>query len=276
MWRLGLATLVLKSYVLTRCRAELARLSRSQIFMAFLSGALLAVHFATWITSLEYTSVITSVVLVTTNPLWVALMSPFLLGEKLTRQMIFSILMATAGGIIISVTGSPGAAPHQDAPLFGAFLAILGAVSFAGYVIIGRRVRASVSVTTYIWMTYGTGALLLLGVVVLAHLPVLGLQPQAYLLMTLLGLGPQLIGHSSYNYALGYLKAAFVSLTVLIEPVGGTILAALLFNEIPVPAQIFGAALIMLSLILASSEEFQRARVKETVETVEASEVGVD
>jgi drug/metabolite transporter (DMT)-like permease len=254
-WRLTLSAIVLTPIVLTRHRAELARLTRMQIGLAIASGIMLALHFASWITSLEYTSVITSVVLVTSNPIWVALMTPFFLREKLSSSMIGTVIIATIGGVIVSVAGNAGAAPHQDAPLFGAFLAVVGAICVASYFVIGRRLRASVSVMTYIWMTYSAGAIVLCAVVLLGRLPVSGLSSDAYLWMTFLALVPQLLGHSSYNYLLGFLSATYVSLLVLIEPIGSTILAALIFKEYPVPLQLVGGALILGALIYAGRVE---------------------
>lgn len=261
LWRMGLAALILTPIVLARHRADLAKLQREQIGLAVLSGLMLGVHFATWITSLEYTSVLTSVVLVTTNPLWVALASPLLLHERLNRATLIGILLAMAGGIVISAAGDAGTAPKQNAPLFGAFLAMVGSVAVAGYFIIGRRLRGSMALLPYIWLTYGTAALSLLVAVVVTRQPIGGLPADAYLWMTILALVPQLIGHSSYNYALGHLTAAYVSLTVLAEPIGSTILAVIVLHENPPGAwQLFGGLLILSALVMAGREEVRAAQ----------------
>jgi len=256
-WRLSLASLVLTPFVLLRHHGELTQLTRAQIGLTLVSGTMLALHFASWITSLEYTSVVTSVVLVTTNPVFVALMTPIFLREKLSPTMITTVVVATLGGIIVSAVGTAGDAPHQNAPLFGALLAVVGAICVAAYFIIGRRLRASLSVIPYIWMTYGAGAIVLCGVVLAARLPVAGLSLNAYVFMSFLGLVPQLIGHSSYNYLLRFLSAAFVSLLVLVEPIGTTILAMIVFKgkEYPVPLQYVGAALILGALVFAGRTE---------------------
>jgi drug/metabolite transporter (DMT)-like permease len=226
-WRLTLASLILTPLVLTRYRADLKKLTRRQVGLAILSGLFLSVHFASWVTSLEYTSVLTSVVLVNTHPIWIALAAPFVLGEKISRRTGFGILVATIGGIVITLGGGAGTAPKQDAPLLGAILAVIGAITVAGYFMIGRRLRASMSSMPYIWMTYGTAAIIMCGLVLITREPVAGFSGSAYLAMIFMALFPQLIGHSSYNYALGYLSAAYVSLTILGEPIGSTILAAL-------------------------------------------------
>jgi drug/metabolite transporter (DMT)-like permease len=258
--RVALATLILTPIILARYRPDLARLSRRGLGLALLSGVLLSIHFATWVTSLEYTSVLTSVTLVTTNPLFVALASPFLLREKLGRGTLIGIVLAIIGGVVISAAGGAGTAPRQDAPLFGAFLAMLGSLAVAGYFIIGRRLRPTLAVIPYIWLTYGSAALACLLFVLLGRQPVTGLSGNAYLAMILMAVFPQLLGHSSFNYALGYLRAAYVSLAVLAEPVFSTILAVFFLSEQPLPLQLGGGLLIMVALVIASREEARTAR----------------
>jgi drug/metabolite transporter (DMT)-like permease len=272
-WRVGLAALVLTPIVLVRHRADLARLSRREIGFALLAGVLLGAHFGSWITSLDYTSVMTSVVLVTTSPLWVAVGAPILLREKLHRWTVAAIIVAFIGAILISAAGDVGAAPRQDAPLLGAGLAIVGAITVAGYYIVGRQVRGKIALIPYIWLAYGTAAIVLwITVFATGHTiaGVAGLPPSALFWMTLTALIPQLIGHSAYNYALGYLPAVYVTLTVLGEPIGSTILAAIIFpNEQPTPQQLFGGALILLALIVASWEEMKALRRQAMKQTTE-------
>jgi drug/metabolite transporter (DMT)-like permease len=259
-WRVGVAAFVLTPIVYASYRAELARLTRQQIGLMLFGGVLLAIHFASWITSLEYTSVIASVVLVTMNPIWVALLTVFVLHERLSRVTLGAIFVAIVGAILIASAGGAGTAPHQESPLLGNGLAVLGAITVAGYFIIGRRLRATISTIPYIWMTYGAAAIVLIVVVAILKVPAAGLPTSAYVWMTLLALFPQLIGHSSYNYALGYLSAAYVSLTVLGESIGSTILAAILLSEQPAPLQLFGSALILLAVFVASREETKSTR----------------
>lgn len=260
-WRLLLATLVLTPLILLRHRREVSQLRGEQITLGIAAGILLALHFASWISSLEYTSVLISVVLVTTNPLFVALLTPVLLRERLSRNTLVAVLIAITGGIIITLGGGAGTAPKQDAPLLGAVLALVGAVTFALYFLIGRRLRASITVIPYIWLTYGVGAITLLVMMAFGgQIGQLGMQTgNAYLWMTLVGLVPQLIGHSSYNYALGYMSAAFVALSVLFEPIGSTILAVIFLNEQPSWVQIVGGALILVALYLGSRAERRRS-----------------
>ena len=248
--RLSIAALILTPFALRGHADQLRRLSRRDLALALGAGALLAVHFASWITSLEYVSVLVSVVLVTTNPLWVALLSPLLLGERLKRRTLLSIGVAFVGGILISLTDASGAGPGR-APLLGSALSITGAIAAALYLIIGRRLRATLSLTPYIWLVYGAAAIVMLIVVAVSGLPLTGFPPQTYLWLLLLGIVPQLIGHSSFNYALGHVSAAYVSLVTLGEPIGSAILAYFLLGEVPAVIQLAGAALILLGVSLA-------------------------
>ncbi len=260
-WRLGVASLVLAPIVLRRERAVLQRLTRIQGSLAVASGVFLAAHFVTWIASLEHTTVASSVVLVSTMPLFMAALAPLTLRERITRPVLAGMLLATAGSVAIglsdvcrwqgglecraSLTGGSQA-------LFGDLLAIAGALAGAGYFLIGRRLRPGLSLLTYIGLTYGTAAIVLLLLVLLRGLPLFGYPAAAYVWFVFLGLGPQLLGHSSFNWALRFLPAAFVGITLLGEPVGSTILAALLLHEQPSPAKALAMALTLGGIYLAS------------------------
>ncbi len=258
--RMSLASLLIAPVALRRHRADLARLRGRTLALTLLSGMLLGIHFATWISSLEYTSVVTSVVLVTTNPLWVALAAPFILKERLSVWTLIAVLLGIGGSIIVSIGGDAGTAPVRNQPMFGNVLALTGAFAVAGYFLLGRQLRATLPTAMYVFVTYSTAALVLIALSILGGKSVLGLQPAAYLWMTLLALIPQLIGHTSYNYALGFLSAAYVSLTVLGEPIGSAILAALFLSEVPFPLQLVGGLFIAGALILSTREEVRKVR----------------
>ncbi len=253
--RLSVATLVLTPVVLRRHLAELRAVRRDDLLWAIVSGAALGLHFTTWITSLEYTAVVNSVTLVTTSPLWVALLAPLLLGERLTRATIIGLVLAIGGGVLVAASAAAGDPPTRHDPWLGNGLALIGAVAAAVYLIIGRRLRARWGLLVYIWLVYGVAAILLVGVVIVSGEQVGGLPDTAYLWMILMGLVPQLIGHSSFNYALGYLPAAYVSLVILGEPIGSGLLAMALLEEWPVPLQIAGSALILVGIGVTSREQ---------------------
>jgi drug/metabolite transporter (DMT)-like permease len=265
-YRLALATIVLAPFALFRRRAELRSLGRREGSLAMLSGFFLALHFATWISSLEYTTVASSVVFVTTTPLWVALLSPFILKEPLTRPVLIGMTLALVGGLVVGMSDScewengmllcPSLADFVRGQAFlGDLLALLGAWMAAGYLLIGRRLRASMSLVTYVFTVYGAAALVLTAIMFASGKTPWGYAPIAYLWFILLALVPQLLGHSTFNWALGFLPAAFVSITLLGEPIGSTILAYLLLAETPPALKIFGAILILAGIFTASQNQ---------------------
>jgi drug/metabolite transporter (DMT)-like permease len=265
-YRLSLATLFLAPVVLARHRQELKALQGRQRLLAFLSGLFLSLHFATWITSLEYTTVASSVVLVSTAPLWVALFSPLVVKEPLTRPILVGMGLALLGGVVVGVSDSCSPAGWGlSCPSLGDFLrgkaflgdtlALIGAWMAAGYLLIGRRLRIEVSVFPYIFLVYGVAAAVLVGFMLLAGQSPLGYPPRAYLWFVLLALVPQILGHSSFNWALGYLSVAFVSISLLGEPIGSTVLAYFLLGETPAALKLFGAILILAGIYVAARGE---------------------
>lgn len=268
-WRLIIATIVLAPIAIIRYRSELLSLRRKELLLALLSGIFLALHFDAWITSLEYTSVASSVVLVSTTPLWVALLAPLTIKEPITRLILGGMLLALLGGIIVGLSevcsiGQSGiTCPSvgeffKGEAFFGDILAVAGAVMAALYVIIGRRLRTGMSLIGYIFVVYGMAAVVLTLIMLIAGYSPFGYPVEAYKWMILLGLIPQLLGHSSFNWALGYLSAAYVSITLLGEPIGSTILAYFLLNETPSGLEIFGAILILSGIYIASQSEAGR------------------
>jgi drug/metabolite transporter (DMT)-like permease len=261
--RLSIATLALAPMALGRYWSDLRRLNRAEVRLGVLSGLFLAVHFATWISSLEYTSVANSVVLVTTTPLWVALFAPLTLREQLSRQLLGGVLLAFAGGVVVGLsdacswnTAGLVCPSWQDflgrSAFLGDFLALVGAWAAAGYLLIGRRLRAGMALIPYIFLVYGAAAVVLVLLMFSAGQVPWGYPPQAYLWFMLLALVPQLLGHSTFNWALGYLPAAFVSVTLMGEPVGSIILAYFLLQETPAGFKLLGAFLLLVGIYLAS------------------------
>jgi drug/metabolite transporter (DMT)-like permease len=154
-----------------------------------------------------------------------------------------------SSGLLIGLTGT-SSSPDENT-LLGAVLALLGAVTVALYLIIGRSLRARLPLLPYVWMVYGFAAVFLLLVLLATGTPVLGYAPNAYVAIILLGLVPQLIGHSAFNYALGYLSATAVSLATQLEPIASAIVAFFVFRELPTNAQIVGAVIILVGVMMA-------------------------
>jgi drug/metabolite transporter (DMT)-like permease len=252
--RVTLATLMITPFVLRRYWSHVQRLAPADMRLAFAAGAFLALHFIAWVSSLEYTSVLISVVIVTTSPIWVALLEVLLLRTVLPRSVIVGLGIAIAGGLLISFAGdgTATAALETQDDLLGAALALIGSLMVSVYFVIGRKLRATLPILPYIWLVYGFASLLMLPVLLLTQTPVIGYSLDAYVMLFLIALLPQLVGHSSLNYAVGHLPATLVSMATQLEPIGSAALAFLLFNEIPLPLQIAGSAVILAGVMLAS------------------------
>jgi drug/metabolite transporter (DMT)-like permease len=265
-WRLTVASLVLVPVAASTHRRELAALSQSDLLWALLSGFFLALHFATWITSLQYTTVASSVVLVSTIPLWVALLSPFTIKEPIRKAVLFGLILALVGGIVVGISDScsleagrltcPSLTNFMHGRAFmGDVLALCGAIAGAGYLLIGRKLRTKVSLVSYISLVYGMAAVVLVVIMLSAREAPFGYSPMIYLWLILLAVIPQLIGHSTFNWALGYLSAAYVSITLLGEPIGSTILAYFILGEKPTMLKLLGGVMILVGIYVASRSE---------------------
>jgi drug/metabolite transporter (DMT)-like permease len=246
-FRLTFAAIPVAGYAALRHRADLGGLRGGQRWLLLGSGAALAVHFAAWIGSLQLTSVASSVALVTTQPLWAALIAAAVLGERITRATLVAILVATAGGALIGVRDF---AAGGEA-LLGDALALVGAICAAVYFIIGRRLRAGLDLATYIGVVYPVAALLLIATALLSRQPLSGFSGETWLMFLLLALVPQLIGHSSLNWAVRYLPAHIVTVALLGEPVLSTILAIPILGEQPGLLRLVGGAVTLVGVYLA-------------------------
>lgn len=247
--RLTLASLVLAPIAWIRYRHEYRQLTRLDGGLAILSGIFLALHFATWVSSLEYTTVASSTVLVSISPLFVAVASWLFLREKIGQAVIVGLAVALIGSAIIGLSDRGGTLRNA---LLGDVLAFAGAVTVAGYLLIGRRLRAKLSLVPYVAAVYGTAAVVTLVMVGLARQTLFGYSPPTYGWLLLLALVPQLIGHSSFNWALAHLPATYVSVATLGEPIGSTILAYIILGEAPTPIKITGAVTILVGIVIAS------------------------
>jgi len=263
-WRMIFATLILLPLALTKYRDEIQRLTRTEVLFGVFSGIFLAAHFATWISSLEYTSVASSVVFVSTGPLWVALLSPLLLKEHLGQTAVTGLLLSMAGGMIIGIVDACSFQGGLTCPAFsdllhgrtmwGNFLALLGAWMVSGYLIIGRKIRAGMSLLPYIFLVYGCAAITLLLVLLVSGENPFGYTSQSYWWVLALAIIPQLIGHTTFNWALKYLPASMVAVTTLGEPVGSAILAFFILNETPRLGTMIGGCLILAGIYLTTRQ----------------------
>jgi len=266
-YRLSIATVLIAPLALTRQRSEIKAIARKDWILLEISGIMLAFHFASWITSLEYTTVASSVVLVSTAPLWVAALTPFVLRERISKMALIGMGVALLGGGLVSMAEScsidPGSmvckplgAVFQGKAFWGNLLAMIGAWTVSGYLLIGRRVRAHISLPAYTFIVYGVAAVTLIILALGTQQALFGpFKPLTCILFLALAVVPQILGHSTYNWALRYLPAAFVSVMLLGEPVGSSILAYFILGEQPGLFELAGGVLILIGIGLASKTE---------------------
>ena len=253
--RLGAAAAVIAPFAWLRAGGEMLRLGRRELGLCLLSGALLAVHFWAWITSLEHTSVASSTALVTTNPLWVALASAILLRERPGGTAVAGIVLTLIGSVLVFAADAGRAPGPGSAPMLGNVLALVGAMAASGYLLAGRALRARVSLLAYIWLAYSTAAILLLSASIATGISFKSLPGAAWAFMIALALGPQLIGHTTFNWALRRLTATFVAVAILGEPVGSALLAYFFFGEQFSALQFAGFVLLLLGIFTAARDE---------------------
>lgn len=245
LYRMLIASLLLLPLSLRALRS--AALTGRTLLYSLLAGLFLAGHFATWISSLSYTSVSASVTLVASQPLWVAVLSWLFLGLAPSFLVLLGALVAVAGGALIGFGDFGGG----SAPLLGDGLALAGALFAACYLLLGRSAqRRGLALRHYIGLAYPFAALVLLPLPALAGLPYLAYGPETFLWLALLALVPQLIGHTSINYAMTRLPPTLVATALLLEPVGASAAALLLFGERPSFTTLLGGALLLLGVFL--------------------------
>jgi len=250
-YRLLVSVLVLAPLALPLRSQALRSLTRREWGLAMASGLFLGLHFVTWISSLKFTSVASSVMLVTTNPIFVGLGSYFLLKEKLSHLLIAGIGTSVLGALLIGY----GDFRTGNAALWGDFLALMGAIMASSYFLVGRRLRPQMDLLGYIFVVYGIAALVLLILTLGSSIPLFAYSADVYSILILLALGPQLIGHTVFNWALRYLSAASVAVAILGEPIGSTFLAYFFLNESLTWLKVWGGALILLGIYLSLRAE---------------------
>lgn len=224
--------------------------SRSGLIWALLAGVGLAAHFSLWFSSLNYTSIAASTTLVTTTPLWTALIEYLWYGQKLTPWSISGIAIACGGSILIGLADLGNHAASQ--PLLGNGLALIAAWAVSFYFIAGQRAqRQGLEIQPYTAIATTTAALILLPIPLLLGMSYGGWPPQMYLVLGLLALIPQLLGHTSLNWAIRWLSPTWVTLAVLGEPIAASLLALWFFQEVPPPLVLVGGCGVLLGVGLA-------------------------
>lgn len=255
-WRLGFSLIVIAlALLITGEWRQWARVTRHELAIALGAGAMLAIHFWSWNASIAFTSVAASVVLVNTQPVVVALLSTFWLRERPSGRQWLGIAIAMVGALIVALPdfGNRNAGAHPNA-LLGDLLALVGALAAATYFVAGRRLRATLDLWPYVGLVYGSCFVVLLLFAAVARVPLAPQPPREIAIFAALALGPMLLGHTGLNWALKHSPAYVVNLTLLGEPVGATLIAALLpgIREVPSVLTLLGGAVVLVGILLTA------------------------
>ncbi len=243
-YRLTIASAILIPIASIRARQNLkslTRLSRHDVLLILLSSVFVALHFGLWITSLSYTSIASSVILVTSHPAFVAVISYFLWGERLNKLTIGGIVVALTGVILINY----GGLTFGSRAILGDVLALMAGFAMGAYLIIGGQLRTRIGILSYLTIIYTCAALILLAATIIFGHSLFGYSPVTYIMLILLALVPQLIGHSCLNLAVRLIPVTLVSVAILGEPVGATLLGYFLLGEVPTLNEIAGGLIIL-------------------------------
>jgi len=248
-WRLALSTLILLPFFLSRGGvSKLRAMGRGDLLTLAGVGVVLAVHFATWITSLSYTSVASSVIFVHVDPIFVALVSHFVIGERVSRRVALGIGVAFAGASIIALSDLGVGGEN----LVGDALSIIGAIALGIYIMAGRRLRQRLDLTTYVTPVYAVSAVVLAAGSFAVGAPLIGYDSGVILMFFAIALVPMIFGHTLYNWALRWISAPVVSISLLGEPVGASLLAFLILGESPAPLALVGGAVTLAGILVCA------------------------
>ncbi|MCU4718723.1 DMT family transporter [Halapricum hydrolyticum] len=252
-YRVLFTTLLLAPVAVVRYREQFARLSTRDWLVAVSSGLALAAHFAAWFESLDWTTVAASVTLVQTQPVFVAVGAVWLLEERLNRTMALGIGVALLGSVLLSIGDllSGGAFAGAN-PLHGDALALLGAVAAAGYVLAGRSLRQRLPLVPYVIVVYTVSAAGLLVWTVGQGASLGPYPPREWALFLGMAVGPGIFGHTVVNWALAHVESSVVSVTLVGEPVGSTLLALVLLGEVPPAMTVVGGAVVLGGIVLTA------------------------
>ncbi|HLQ82259.1 MAG TPA: DMT family transporter [Pseudogracilibacillus sp.] len=245
-YRLLLAVIIMAPYVLIKHRDELKSVTQKDWVLTSLAGIFLAFHFILWFESLNYTSVASSVVLVTLQPIFAFLGTYFIFGERFSLGAVISMVIALAGSFIISW----GDFQIGGMALFGDILAFLGAIAITGYFLLGQRLRRSLSLMTYTFIVYATSSITLIIYNVILNNDFTGYTKNHWLIFLALAIFPTFFGHTIFNWALKWVSTSNISMAIVFEPIGASILAYFILGEVITYTQWLGGFIVIFGLFL--------------------------
>lgn len=248
VWRMTFATclVALPAWLTT---SSLPRAGLRPLCAAVAAGGLLALHFATWISSLQFTSVANSVLLVNTAPVFlVALL--WLAGQRPAAGTLAGVGLAAVGATIL---GWPSA--DEPGTLLGNLLALAGAVCMAGYLLLAREAQRVLGYLPYVSLAWCSAAAVLWVAVWMGNIPWSGFEARTWWMLAGLALVSQVIGHGGYNWSLRFLPPAVVAIALTGEPIVASVLAWLLLGEVPGSATLAGGVLLMSAIVMVVRSE---------------------
>lgn len=245
-YRLLLAVLLMAPIILRKYRHEIKQINRKDWIFSIFAGVFLAFHFILWFESLNYTSVASSVVLVTLQPIFAFLGTYFFFKERFSYGAIISMLIALIGSIIISW----GDFQISGTALFGDILALLGAVTVTAYFLLGQQVRRNLSIMTYTFVVYGISSITLIMYNLILGNSFIGYPVDHWWIFLALAIFPTFLGHTLFNWALKWLSTSTISMAIVFEPVGASILAYFILDEKITAFQLLGGTIVLFGLFL--------------------------
>lgn len=245
-YRLFFATLIMAPFIFTKYKEELSSITKRDWIFAAISGVFLSLHFILWFESLNYTSVASSVVLVTLQPVFAFIGTYFMFGERFSAGAVISMFIALFGSFIISW----GDFQMSGLALLGDLFAILGAVAVTGYFLLGQKLRRSLSLMTYTFIVYGISALTLLFYNIIVGNHLLSYSAHHFGVFLALAIIPTFLGHSLFNWALKWISTSTISMAIVFEPIGATILAYFILGETVTHTQWLGGTIVIFGLFL--------------------------
>lgn len=256
-YRLFFAVIIMTPFVLAKYRNELRSVSKRNWIVSILAGIFLALHFILWFESLNFTSVASSVVFVSTQPIFAFLGTYLLFQERFSYGSIISMVIALFGSTIIGW----GDLQASGTALFGDILAILGAIAVTGYFLIGQSARKSLSLMSYTFIVYSVAAATLLLYNLVLQQPFIGYSSTQWWVFIILAIIPTFFGHSLFNWSLRWLSTATVTMAGLFEPIGAAILAYLFLNETITWSQFLGGTIVIFGLYLFTVSTSKKSKI---------------
>ncbi|WP_188207802.1 DMT family transporter [Alkalibacillus aidingensis] len=257
-YRLLLAVLIMLPYILWKHLGDFKHISKRDWYLSVAAGVFLALHFILWFESLNHTSVASSVVLVTTQPIFAFIGTYLFFKERFSSGAVLSMIIAFTGSVIISW----GDFQISGMALFGNFLALMGAIAVTGYFLFGQNVRKRVSLMTYTFVVYGISSITLILYNLVLNQPFTGYSGETWMYFLALAIVPTFFGHTLFNWAIKWVSASTITMGILFEPVGASIMAYFILDELITWSQFLGGSIVISGLMLFIISTSKKRKVK--------------